>query len=267
MIMVYMDTHVMERRVGDVALACPLRRRVVACEVFEARAYQRLWCVRLTRGEVVRRELRDSRGPRRAMGSRLPRRTTAPLLPIDGPAPRTVRRWNDLAELVELTNPPAIDDARAMEARDAALRAEREGSRARLTAMVERIVLADFAAQRARTEGTGQALNALMLLSSAAAALVGLTALAVGQWWSWLLLVPAAVLAVKALHRSFLGGRAVARKVVRGVLAESLAQLAPSETELRYALDAAAGRQSDAARYLKDADVRLMLGSGVAMAA
>lgn len=267
MIILYMDTRVMERRVGDVAMACPLRRVVVAFEVFEATSYERLWCVRLTRGEVVRRELRDSRGPRTLAGSLLPRRKTPPVLPIDGPAPHTVRRWNDLAELVEKTNPGAPEDAEAMAAQDAALREEPEGSHPRLAAMVDRIVLADFAAQRARAEGTGQALNALMLLASAAATLVGLTALAVGQWWAWLLLAPAAVLAAKALHRSYLGGRGVARRVVRGVLAESLAHLAPSEAELRDALDVAAARRSDAARYLKDADVGTMLGIDRPMAA
>lgn len=267
MLWLYWDTRVFERRLGDIALACPLRRTVVAFEVYEATEYRRCWCVRLNRGEVVRRELRDSRGPRASLGSLLPRRKTPPMLPIDGPAPTCVRRWHDLAELVEATNPAADEEARAMGIEDERLRRERHGSQLRIDALVDRILLADFAAQRARSEGTGRTLSAVMMVAAILLLPYGLGGLAGGHAWGWWLVVPAAILVFASLHRAFLGGRSVARRVVRGVLAGSLAQLSPSETELREALSIATKRRSDAARYLKDIDVRGILGIGYAMAA
>lgn len=267
MFIIIIDTHVMHRRIGHTAMACPLRRRAMPFEVWEARRQSRLWFLPYGRGTRVGLELREGRTSKPGVLTRMFARPPRPMYDLGITPPNMVKRWKPLDELVETTCPAAPSDAQAMRAGDAEIGTLQPGCDERLAELVDRVELADYAAERARAQGPGQAVTALLVLAGIVATVFALGGYVGGQWWWPLATLAATALVVKTVHRSCVGGRAVARAVIGPVLAESLAPLAPTDAELAEALSLARADRSDAARSLGDKGPMLLRPTEPAMAA
>ncbi|UYV13854.1 MAG: hypothetical protein NCW75_06090 [Phycisphaera sp.] len=267
MFIIIIDTHLMHRRIGHTAMACPLRRRAMAFEVWEARRQSRLWFLPIGRGQRVGLDLRDARERKPGVLARVFARPPRPMHALGDRPPEMVKRWKPLDELIEATCPTAPEDAEAMRAEDAEVGALQPGCDERLAALVDRVQLADYAAEQARAQGPGQAGTALLVLAGIVATVFALGGFVGGQWWWPLATLAAAALVVKTIHRACVGGRAMARAVVGPVLSESLAPLAPTDAELAEALSLAKADRSDAAKSLGEKGPMLLRPPEHAMAA
>lgn len=267
MFVIIIDTHVMHRRLGHTAMACPLRRRVLPFEVWEARRQSRLWGLPVGRGQRVGVELREGRERKPGVQARMFARPPRPLYDLGITPPERIKRWKPLDELIEATCPDARTEAAAMQAEDAQIETLEPGCDERLAVLVDRIQLADYAAERARAQGPGQAVTVLLVLAGIIATVFALGGYVGGQWWWPLATLAAAALVVKTVHRACVGGRAVARAVIGPVLGESLAPLAPTDAELTEALSLAKADRSDAARSIGDKGPMLLRPAERAMAA
>lgn len=267
MFIIIIDTHVMHRRIGHAAMACPLRRRAMPFEVWEARRQSRLWGLPVGRGQRIGLELRDGRERKPGVPTRMFARPPRPMYDLGITPPKMAKRWTPLDELIEATCPAAPSDAQAMRAQDAQIGTLQPGCDERLAELVDRVQLADYAAERARAQGPGQAVTALLVLAGIVATVFALGGYVGGQWWWPLATLAAAALVVKTIHRACVGGRAVARAVIGPVLAESLAPLAPTDAELAEALSLAKADRSDAARSLGEKGPMLLRPAERAMAA
>lgn len=222
--MIFWGRRTTKRRLGRVALFCPIRRGVSAFEAWRFSRVFHIWWAPLGEGTPVFHEFRSEdsdlvylAGPRLMLD----------VSPVHAAA--------SLEELVSQTNPECVEHEAELLEQDRQAESDEAGSELRVACIAERFRALEYMYKARGASGHSESISAVLALVTIATTAVGVVALYSSfSWWVWLALTSAALWPI-LIYRAVVSTKKSGWQSVEPHLLRSLEALHPTEAELQSA--------------------------------